>query len=738
MNKIIIVISVTLLIISSLIPAGSTLNSINNYTTLSTPVGVAPTLDGIPSDWPTPPSLHPHVVLDGDPSDWYTEKYPIPDDQVTRDNAATRLDPYNPLYVWDYGNGNKYTYYRGEFIWFDAIGDQRTGFVNRYDADITEIRVTSNATHLLVLVRLRDLGAIGEGPNSSIAITLALDTDLNYHNGNTLLLDGKTHTPSYAPWDYQVLVDLANQEVRNKKLIRGDGIPVSAGGSPLDIYNSSMSEVSTTRDAFIADSANNCVEIALYWGDIGVEEPWNVSNVRLFAGVYLSDGLGSPTTNLPHSEYIDVLSNTDTDDEVSDGVLNAWVDIGFNRLPEPVYFSHWILDDKGYEQHWSDLTNDTRTDYIPSEAFDTDILSITTWMNSSNLDVLIHIKGNVKPEGNVSPLIVLVIDQTISNESDGVGPLIEAPPGYGSTDTYLGGINQRGANYTLLVWIDTYGDRVIVMAPGNRTYQYIGGNYIAYSYHYIEASIPLSSIGPLNPPFRIEGASYAVALPGAAIINPPTIVEGRIIDLTGANAYDTIAPYLTYGSGIAYGFAVNGEFYGEEDEYIDTHILDKIATRLINVAINYVSYDNDSYIEIGEPARADAILQYWNGTAWAPLPNRSVAFYLLGSLVPLGSAETDANGTADLDLDDIARNPNVPSGTYRLKAVYRAPIEYVEGYSVEDYIYSSAENTSNTTYTILNRPFIQSLPEPSMAPLLLVAAVTVFILLGRRCCGSHG
>ncbi len=700
-------------------------------------------LDGDPGDWPQLKPLHPAVRLDGGIDDWYTGANPIPWNRVTRDNAVTDLsNPNRLLYVWDYGNGNKYTYYRGEFIWFDALGDQRSGYTGRLDADISEIRVTSNNTHLLVLFRVVDLGVLGGGAVSpSIGIILALDTDMNYHNGNTTLLDDKTSVPNYAPWDYEVLIDLSNPAVANKKVIYGDGIPVGSGGSPLDIYNATGAEVSTSMDAFIADSANDCVEVALSWRDIGVLNPWNVSNVRLYAGVFISDGYGKPLVSLNNSDFIDVLSAKSSDDELSDGVLDSWIDIGFNRLPEPVYFTHEVLDDKGYIQYWSDLTNDTRTDYIPNEAFDTDILTETIWINSSRLNILLHIKGNVRPTGNATPFIILAIDSTPLNESDGGGPLITAPPGKGATDTYLGGRLGREANYTSLIWIDPLQDQVTVVVPGATVNYdvYTGPNYIAYDYHFIEVSIPTTDLGELKPPFRVETAVYALANPGSPLVSSsPSIQPNQIIDLTGANAYDTLSPYPTYGTGVDNGYAVNGEFYGDVDEYIDTFIPVKIATRLINPVIQWVSYDNDTYIEIGEPASAYATLQYWNGTGWSPLSGGNVTFYLVGSLIYLGWRLTDSNGTAYMDLDDIARNASISSGTYRLMVRYEPPLEYVKGLTGTEFFYSSAENTSIGNYTILNKPFIESLPEPQMLPLTLLLAMVVFTLLRRHYSGSHG
>ena len=705
-----------------------------------------PTIDGYPQDWPTYTSSHPHVVVDGLVNDWYTEVYPISDYRVFR-NVTTSNNPYDPYYVWDYGNGNKYLYYHGEFIWFDALDDQN-GTTAAY-TDITELRVTSNESHLLMLVRFRDLGILGGGiTNPSVAIVIALDTDMNYRNGNRTLADGKTLTSPYAPWDYEVLIDLSNPDVSSGKPIYGDGVAVDVGGSPLDIYNASYYEVSTKNSVFVADSTTESVEIAIAWSDIGVANTWNVSNVRVYLGVFVSNGYGDPAYS-PSSKtsFVDVLSDIDTDTELSDGELDYWLDIGFNNLPEPVYYGHRVLDAEGYIQAWSDVSNDMRTDYIPNEAFDLDLLSIELWRDDANgeLYVLVHIRGLVAPEGNATPMVALVFDTTPANETDGYDSWIYAPTGIGDTDTELGGVTRRNSTWNYIVWLNPRTGTITIL---NGTRQIVLTGQLAYSHHFIEAAIPLSFLPNLPVSYRLEVQTYALVNPGSPLASQPGFTANKLIDLTGSNAYDTLAYYPTWGMGVDQTYTIDGEFYdtdndvtndlstGTGDHWIDSYTLIKYATRIVNITLHHISYDNDSYIEIGEPAWITARVQYYNGTGWAPLYGVRVRFYLYGSLIYLGSNTTNRSGYVYLWLGDIASNPDILSGRYRVYAVYDPPLTYST--TSGEYSFSSAENYSTSVYIIIKRPFISSLPEPPYTSILLAATLlTLIILLRRRYSGSR-
>jgi len=709
-----------------------------------------PSVDGDPKDWPFLTRLHPDVKVDGSIDDWYTEQYPVVEDRITR-SVSTNYS--RNIYVWDLGNGNKYLYYKGEFIWFDALKDTRNVSSYYPEADLTEVRVSGNQTHLLILVRVADLRNVGDPSNPSLLLSIPIDIDMNYLNGNTTTIDKNTNVSRYAPWDYQLVIDLTNPKVKPGEKGFGDGVKMSDKGAPLDIYDPSYKDVSTNKSVFVANPATDSIEIAIAWSDLGVSNPWNVSNVRLYVLSFLGNGYGVPATNLTGSQLLDAVSNTTTDDEAGDGVVDYWLDIGFTTACEPTYYYSYVLGDKGFIQAYSDLSGDMRTDYIVNEAFDTDILTATLWIipEDDSLYILIHMKGLAEPLGNVSPAIAIVIDTTPLNFSDGNSSWIISP-NIGYTDTELGVSSDfnapyRSVNWTHLIWIYS---RITAGKPEYWVYVYnVSG--IAYSsnkgvnasHHFIEAWVPLDKISTdLGARvFRWEVLCFAYVLSTSQI---PGLPIDSIIDLHGSNIYDVIAPYSTYGTGVENigdkPYARDGEVYDSDndvgndlstlngDHWIDVFNTRKYPVILINVTLNHTSFDNDSFIEIGEPAVANATLLYYNGSAWAPLPNKYVTFYLIGvdnyMIKSLGGNFSDGNGTVILDLGDIAIN--VTSGRYRLRAVY-------EPDGVDRYMYFSVYNTSLNEYVILHQPFIQSLPETNTISLILLTSIVLTLLLKKYC-----
>ena len=716
-----------------------------------------PNIDGDPTDWPTPTKLHPPISIDGLINDWYTEYNENPNNRITRD-VSTNVTAN--IYVWNVGNGS-YLYYKGEFIWFDNINDTRTLPTYISAVDLTEIRVTGDANYLYIMVCVRDLTSVGNVSEPSLLLSIPIDVDMNYENGNTTTIDPDTNVSKYAPWDYQIVVDLTNPNVEPNKKIYGDGVPVWDNGSPLDIFNSTYSDVSSNKSFFAVSLATDTVELAISWSDLGIDNPWNISNLRLYAISFLGNGYGKPITNLPGSEALDVLSKDDTDTEVSDGVINYWVDIGFTTASEPTYYYHYVLDDKGFIQGYSDLSGDMRTDYVVNEAFDLDIISTTLWTDPENgwLYILVHVKGLVKPLGNVSPAIVILIDNTPKNLSDGVNSWVEVPSDLtlvsSDPETELGiplnwSLPYRSLNWTHEIWLvskSVGGLEQYWVYVYNGTTLYKSNVTIKASEHFLEALVPLDLIDPElgAKPFRFEVACFAYVLETSLLIGVP---RDTLLDIYGSNMYDVIAPYTTYspeGVTVVDGkpYAINGELYDADDNvtndltilngdhWIDTFNTKRYAVKIFNITLYYKSFDKDNYIEVGEPAWVNATITYYNGTIWNPLPDKTVEFYLVsvdGSItIFLGKNTSDVNGTVWLNLGDIAGR--VYSNDYYVVVKYTA--------SGEDYYYYiSVSNKSLTTYTILNQPFTTVLDEP---PYIAIVVVVVFIiaLLARYYSRNH-
>ncbi len=708
-----------------------------------------PTIDGDPRDWPSLQKLHPPISIDGRINDWYTEYYGEEEDQVV---YGTTTNLSRGIYVWDQGNGS-YTYYKGEYIWFDAIQDTRTATEYIPWTDLVEIRVTGDNSHLYIMVRVANLETIGNATQPSLLLSIPLDIDMNYTNGNITTVDDETNVSSYAPWDYQVVIDLTNPNVEPNTPIYGDGVEVWNNGSPLDILDPSYSDVSTSNSYFVANPGTDSVEIAVAWSDLGVANPWNVSNVRLYAIAFLGNGYGVPVTNLPGSEALDVLSKDDTDTEVENGVIDYWVDIGFTTACEPTYHYHHVLDDRGFIQAYSDLSNDERTEYVVNEAFDLDIISTTLWIDEANnqLYILVHVKGDVRPRGNVSPAIAIAIDTTPWNLTDGSDSWIAVPPDMVTapigTDTELGvpqdwNTTSRSSKWTHIIWIVS---KLVGTIPQYWVYVYSNGGTVYESnvtvkgsIHFYEAAVPLDKINPElgSRVFRFEALAYAYVLSTSLLIGIP---RDSLLDIQGANVYDTTATYITYSpSGVITvddkPYAIDAEIYDTDDDptndlstlngdhWIDTFTTRKYAVRIVNVTLYHRSFDNDSFIEIGEPAWVNATIQYFNGTSWVPFANRYVEFYLVGSRILLGGNYSDANGTVILNLGYIA--DKVKPGIYYLEAVYSP-----SGHNTIYYV--GVSNRSSTTYTILHQPFTTVLYAPYYLGVIVLAVLTIILLVKR-------
>ncbi|MEM4758616.1 MAG: hypothetical protein QXX10_02925 [Desulfurococcaceae archaeon] len=679
------------------------------------------TIDGDPTDWPKLPPLHPPVSIDGYISDWYTEYYWRSEDRITRD-VVTNYS--KGIHVFNVSGDNKFLYYKGEFVWFDALNDTR---LDVSFADLTEMRVTSNETHLLMLVRVRGKIPVGIVGQNSLLLSILIDTDMNWFNGNYTTIDKYINVSIYAPWDYQVILDLANPNIVNLKRLCG---------SPLiDIRNSEYASVSTLNSCFAVNGEKGVVELAIYWRDIGVEKPWNVSNVRLYLLTFIGNGTGVPVNVGDGSAVIDVISNYDTATEVSDNVIDYWLDIGFNTVPEPVSYNFYVLDRYGLTLAWSDLSNDQRTDYVPEESFDLDILTFYLHFDLINnrLYFLIHLKGNAGVDRRISPIIAIAIDDTPTNCTDNQNYRSSFDmPGY-NTETELGtpiGMDtSRSCNWFRLIWIFS------TNSTGDITYWVaVYGLYILYNdtsvtanYHFIEGYVPLDVIDPYlyEKIFRVEVATFAYTLTWVDNQEPY-----KVLDIPGPNLYDCIAPYPTWGNGTVVidnkVYATYGEVYYDE-YWIDAFNTNKYVVNL-DVKLYHVSYDGDQYIELGEYVWVEANLTTFNYATreYKPLPNRTLKVYFVSIDYSrgyyVGSNTTDEFGYFYLYVGELA--DKIPSGTYRLLVVY-------EPVGNDQLIYPRVEFWSSETYNVVNRPFMVSVNEPIYVPLIALISILVILLLKR-------
>ncbi|MBM4319538.1 MAG: hypothetical protein FJ125_06175, partial [Deltaproteobacteria bacterium] len=146
--------------------------------------------------------------------------------------------------------------FHGEYIWKDAAGDQRTVFGGgdpHAGVDITELRITSDATFLYFLVKMSDITVTtGEGAPQ---VQIAIDRDHVAASGNEWF--GKwseTQVVAAAEWEYLV---------------------VAAFGSAHDpyVYDTNWADRNAAppdpKAEAVISAVNDIVEIKVPWAIIG-------------------------------------------------------------------------------------------------------------------------------------------------------------------------------------------------------------------------------------------------------------------------------------------------------------------------------------------------------------------------------------------------------------------------------------------------------------------------------------
>ncbi|WFO75212.1 hypothetical protein J4526_09110 [Desulfurococcaceae archaeon MEX13E-LK6-19] len=265
-------------------------------------------------------NLYATRTIDGDPSDW------------------VGIPP---------STDNNYTYSNGEWIWRDAVNDvQDVPNVDITGADITEIRVTSNSTHLFLLIKFSNLTSLGQSGEPGIFITIDIDHTTGSGN-NDFAYASETYVASSgdANWERQIVICLSVSTVADGVLIHGDGVTVSNGGSPLDILDTQYNDVSSVNSVFAASSVYNTVEAAIAWSDLGIDPSVYFANGNYLRIEVITTGMDSnglvieylgPTGSDPTvSDAVDAMSLLTTPQEVSDNNVDYYADILFTNDPTP-------------------------------------------------------------------------------------------------------------------------------------------------------------------------------------------------------------------------------------------------------------------------------------------------------------------------------------------------------------------------------------------------------------------
>ncbi|ASJ01653.1 DOMON domain-containing protein [Thermococcus gorgonarius] len=249
--------------------------------------------------------------------------------------------------VPDTHSPNTWQLYGDEWVWKDATGDERTDFNNFNPdprVDITEFHITADDTYIYFLIKFNDLDVVGQDGAPGIMITI--DTDQKSGSGETWFgytSDTQVAQDGNANWEYQLLIDLANNQVTDGGVVHGDGIPVWNGGSPLDLVDTSWNDISSwddtssSGDMFVASTANDVVEVRIKKSELG-----NPSTIRVELGVVRAHPTGNDRAdngvawNINGApDVLDAMTTTgpNTWDEVQDGYVDYYADVDISQVP---------------------------------------------------------------------------------------------------------------------------------------------------------------------------------------------------------------------------------------------------------------------------------------------------------------------------------------------------------------------------------------------------------------------
>ena len=288
----------------------------------------------------TPALAHP-ITVDGDPADW--------------DAAGWAMDAPGAANL---GHVARDSSARGQYVWLDTAGDERTDFTGGGpDArvDITSLRITSDATYLYLLVGVTDVElAAGDG---AVQVRVGIDRDYTVGQGNTALGQEAhlhTATAAVAAWEYLVLsrfgsgADPAVYTTAWALQTVNEGDPAPAGS---------------------LSNANDVMEMRIPWAVIGgaptAALTFTVAALRAndTDGAWqVGDGAASATLDVV-SNYGDPGSAANSwDGELSDGVVDyhfqVWFHLDADTEPAPpVLLSELLYRPGGGETAWVELAN---------------------------------------------------------------------------------------------------------------------------------------------------------------------------------------------------------------------------------------------------------------------------------------------------------------------------------------------------------------------------------------------
>jgi hypothetical protein len=203
----------------------------------------------------------------------------------------------------------------GEYIWRDAAGDARTDIASpETEADITRFQVTADTTSLYFLVRTVS------APSTAIQVQIAIDLDRTAGSGQVWFAGfSDTQVNNSARWEYLVRTRFAS-------------------GGTAEVLDAALNPVTVVSAARGADG----IEIAVPWSALGLSATpsaplrFTVASFRTDASDMTLDILGTSNALDVVTDYGDPRTSSypNTWSEVSDGIIDYYVDVYFNAQGE--------------------------------------------------------------------------------------------------------------------------------------------------------------------------------------------------------------------------------------------------------------------------------------------------------------------------------------------------------------------------------------------------------------------
>lgn len=226
------------------------------------------------------------VTVDGNLNDWKTT-FPSP--------------PVNNGHVM------RNSLYEGEFLWSDASNDARVvGTDPDSNYELTEMRVTADSSDLYFLLRLADVTAANRP-----YVAVAVDTDRASGSGKTAFEDSagvQTHTD--AAWERQII----------------------ANSNRTGYFDTASSF--TSAGTSVISAAADAIEVSMPLAALGIDlTDGAVVRFTVFVGEH--DGSGGLVIYGGRGPLDVVTTQDDTADELTNGVIDYFFDVYFERDGDP-------------------------------------------------------------------------------------------------------------------------------------------------------------------------------------------------------------------------------------------------------------------------------------------------------------------------------------------------------------------------------------------------------------------